>query len=180
MLWVRPLNSLTAQRVAGTEDAVAPFWSPDSRFIGFATVWRGGNVEEDRRFRRSADSTLCSYIRFPPQVRRWNRDGVILFTATGSGGGPIFKVSDAGGRPRSPSVRRFRRNRSWNTSGFVSAGRTSLSLPRPWRRPCSARHLSRLTRFDERKLPGACRVQMRDTRTDISCSARLDVDGATF
>src|SRR5262249_34696458 len=32
---VRPLDSLQAQALAGTEGATLPFWSPDSRYIGF-------------------------------------------------------------------------------------------------------------------------------------------------
>jgi eukaryotic-like serine/threonine-protein kinase len=35
MLWVRALNALDSQPLAGTEDASYPFWSPDSRHIGF-------------------------------------------------------------------------------------------------------------------------------------------------
>jgi len=34
-IWVRSLDSLTSYPVAGTDDGVSPFWSPDSRFIGF-------------------------------------------------------------------------------------------------------------------------------------------------
>ena len=34
-LWVRPLDSLTAQPLEGTEGASFPFWSPDSRFVGY-------------------------------------------------------------------------------------------------------------------------------------------------
>jgi hypothetical protein len=34
-LWVRSLDSLTAQPLAGTEGATQPFWSPDDRFLGF-------------------------------------------------------------------------------------------------------------------------------------------------
>jgi eukaryotic-like serine/threonine-protein kinase len=36
-LWVRPIDSLTAQSLPGTDDATNPFWSPDSRFIGYST-----------------------------------------------------------------------------------------------------------------------------------------------
>jgi hypothetical protein len=35
MLWVRPLNGVAAQQLAGTEEAEYPFWSPDSRSIAF-------------------------------------------------------------------------------------------------------------------------------------------------
>src|SRR5439155_398253 len=34
-LWVRRLDAFSAQPLAGTDDAVFPFWSPDSRFLGF-------------------------------------------------------------------------------------------------------------------------------------------------
>jgi eukaryotic-like serine/threonine-protein kinase len=34
-IWLRSLDSLTAQALAGTEGATYPFWSPDSRFLGF-------------------------------------------------------------------------------------------------------------------------------------------------
>ncbi|MGH9144898.1 MAG: TolB family protein, partial [Vicinamibacterales bacterium] len=38
MLWIRELNSLEPRLLAGTEDAVHPFWSPDGRSIGFVAV----------------------------------------------------------------------------------------------------------------------------------------------
>src|SRR5262245_60369123 len=34
-LWVRALDSLEATALSGTEDAALPFWSPDSKSIGF-------------------------------------------------------------------------------------------------------------------------------------------------
>jgi serine/threonine protein kinase len=42
MIWVRPLDSLTAQAVPGTEGADRPVWSPDSRQIAFGA---GGKLE---------------------------------------------------------------------------------------------------------------------------------------
>jgi len=35
LLWVRSLDTLAAQALPGTEGAGRPFWSPDSRFLGF-------------------------------------------------------------------------------------------------------------------------------------------------
>ena len=35
MLWLRSQDHLDARALAGTEDAMDPFWSPDSRWIGF-------------------------------------------------------------------------------------------------------------------------------------------------
>src|SRR5207344_1480405 len=34
-LWLRPLDSEAAHPLAGTENGTSPFWSPDSRSIGF-------------------------------------------------------------------------------------------------------------------------------------------------
>ncbi|HVS31257.1 MAG TPA: protein kinase [Thermoanaerobaculia bacterium] len=42
-LWVRPLSGSAAQPLAGTEDAGHPFWSPDSRYIGF---FAGGKLKK--------------------------------------------------------------------------------------------------------------------------------------
>src|SRR5215472_18016106 len=37
-LWMLRLDSLSAQPLTGTEGALLPFWSSDSRFIGFWTA----------------------------------------------------------------------------------------------------------------------------------------------
>ena len=42
-LWVRDLDAIEARPLAGTEGAADPFWSPDSRLIGFTV----GNSFED-------------------------------------------------------------------------------------------------------------------------------------
>jgi len=34
-LWIRPIGSLEARELAGTDGAKMPFWSPDGRFVGF-------------------------------------------------------------------------------------------------------------------------------------------------
>jgi Tol biopolymer transport system component len=90
-LWVRALDSLQAQPLAGTEDATFPFWSPDSRYIGFFAqdklkriAVNGGPVQ-----------TLCD----APQGRggTWNQEGVILFAPAPSGG--LNRVPALGGEP---------------------------------------------------------------------------------
>ena len=42
-LWVRPLSAVTAQPLAGTDGACYPFWSPDSKFLGF---FAGGKLKK--------------------------------------------------------------------------------------------------------------------------------------
>jgi len=91
LLYLRALDSLVAQPLAGTDDASSPFWSPDDHFIAFGV----GN-----RLRKIAVSggpaeTICE---MPSQVGggSWSADGVILFHASGSG---ILKVAASGGSP---------------------------------------------------------------------------------
>src|SRR5262249_57053783 len=44
-LWVQSLNSTEARPLAGTQGATFPFWSPDSRFIGFFADYRLKKIE---------------------------------------------------------------------------------------------------------------------------------------
>jgi Tol biopolymer transport system component/predicted Ser/Thr protein kinase len=91
MLWVRSLDTLTAQVLPGTEGSGLPFWSPDSRTIGFFTRDKLKKIDVDG----GPPVTLCDVAQ--GKGGTWNQDGVILF-----GGGtnaPIFRVSSAGGQP---------------------------------------------------------------------------------
>src|SRR5207253_469247 len=73
LLWVRPLDSLAAQPLAGTDDASYPFWSPDSRFIGF---FAGGKLKKIEVTGGLA-SPLCNAT--SGRGGAWNRDDVIIF-----------------------------------------------------------------------------------------------------
>src|SRR5262245_38221656 len=91
-LCVRPIDALAARLIPGTDNTEVPFWSPDSRFIGFFADGKlrrvpaaGGDVEvvcDARNGRGGA----------------WNRDDVIVFAAGGAG--PLFKVPASGGTPQ--------------------------------------------------------------------------------
>ncbi len=90
-LWVRPVRSLVPQAIAGTEGSMYPFWSWDSREIGF---FQEGKL---RRIDVSGGpvTTICD----APSGRggSWSRDGVIIFAAGTSDG--ITKVPSTGGTP---------------------------------------------------------------------------------
>ncbi|MGI9168312.1 MAG: protein kinase domain-containing protein [Pyrinomonadaceae bacterium] len=92
LLWVRSLDSLSAQALPGTEDAALPFWSPDSRFIGF---FAGGKL---KKIDASAGppQALCDATG-GSRGGTWNRDGVIVFATMASG--LLYRVSAAGGEP---------------------------------------------------------------------------------
>lgn len=51
-LWLRPINSSLAHPLSGTQGSTVPFWSPDSRFIGY---FADGKLT--RRFVRRASRT---------------------------------------------------------------------------------------------------------------------------
>ena len=57
MLWVRPLDSPTAQMLGGTEGAAGPFWSPDGRQLGFVASRDGSNGSMLPGARRSRCTT---------------------------------------------------------------------------------------------------------------------------
>jgi serine/threonine protein kinase len=92
LLWVRPLASFTAQQLPGTEDAAFPFWSPDSRFIGFFAAGKLKKIEVTS----GTVQTLCKNTPVP-RGGAWSRDGVIVFEPTPND--PLYQVSAAGGEP---------------------------------------------------------------------------------
>jgi DNA-binding winged helix-turn-helix (wHTH) protein len=90
-LWVRDLSAATAQRLADTEGARWPFWSPDSRRIGF---FSGGKLKTVD-IAGGAVRILCD-----ARVGvggAWNSDDLILFAPQVAG--PLYRVAACGGTP---------------------------------------------------------------------------------
>ena len=87
-LWIRSLDSLTAQPLPGTANAIHPFWSADSKSIGFFANGKLKKID--------ASGGLSSAICDAPIGRggAWNEDGVILFSPSTVG---IHRVAAAGG-----------------------------------------------------------------------------------
>ena len=93
MLWVRALNALDSQPLAGTEDASYPFWSPDSRHIGF---FAGGKLKTIDA-KGSPPVTLADA--YNGRGGTWGADGTIIY-APGFDD-PLYRV-DASGRDPKP------------------------------------------------------------------------------
>src|SRR5579863_5502016 len=91
-IWLRPLDVLQARPMPGTEDATYPFWSPDSRYIGF---FAQGKLKKITASGGPAQS-LCDAANGVGGT--WNRDDVIVFSASVAGSA-IQRVSAAGGVP---------------------------------------------------------------------------------
>lgn len=94
VLWVRQLDGPNSQPLPGTEGAMYPFWSHDSRQIGFYDLLQG-------KLKRIDSSGG------PPQILGdvtlglggdWDADGTILFAPGGTNPG-IYRVAANGGVP---------------------------------------------------------------------------------
>ena len=88
-LWVRALDSTEAKALDGTEGATYPFWSPESRSIGF---FAGGKLKKIE-VSGGLPATLCDVG--VGTGGAWSRDGVILFSSLGGAG--LSRVSATGG-----------------------------------------------------------------------------------
>ena len=89
MLWVQPLSGVSAQPLAGTEGASNPFWSPDSRFLGFFANRKLKKIEASGGPPQSlADASLG-------RGGSWNREGVILLVPNSRE--VVHRVSASGG-----------------------------------------------------------------------------------
>ena len=91
-LWLRAIDALTPQRLAGTDGATYPFWSPDGRFIAFFA----GNVLKKIELATGNVETICKCDTGTGGGGTWNRDGVILFSK-GLVVSPLWQVPASGG-----------------------------------------------------------------------------------
>ncbi len=76
VLWVRSLDSLSAESIPGSEGAYLPFWSPDSRYIGFFTDESKNSKLVKVAVSGGPPQVLCDA--YDGDGGTWSRDGVIL------------------------------------------------------------------------------------------------------
>jgi Tol biopolymer transport system component len=95
-IWLRALDSLIARPLAGTENALGIFWSPDGRKLAFI-----GGSELKTIDAASGAATLVAPYRAQLALRgEWFDDGSIVFTApTEIGLLGLSRVAAAGGVP---------------------------------------------------------------------------------
>jgi hypothetical protein len=95
ILWIRPLGSSTGQSLPGTEGAMFPFWSPDSKSVGFFADGKLKKID--------LASGIVNSIADAPLSRggAWNRDDTIIFAPNltsvlirvQASGGPVSAVT---------------------------------------------------------------------------------------
>jgi eukaryotic-like serine/threonine-protein kinase len=96
MLWLRPMEQAGARALLGTEDALHPFWSPDSRWIGFFAEGKLKKI-------RALGGAVQVVTQAGTDVRggTWGPDDTIVFA---SGTGPLSRVASAGGTATPASI----------------------------------------------------------------------------
>jgi Tol biopolymer transport system component len=88
-LWVRPLDSIAARELPGTDAAEQPFWSPDSRSLGF---FAGGKL---KRVDVTGGPPVLVADASAARGATWLPDGTIIFTPVVTGG--LQRVAASGG-----------------------------------------------------------------------------------
>ena len=122
-LWVRDLGAAEAHPLAGTDGAERPFWSPDSRQVGF---FAKGSM---KRIPAAGGPTRTLAPAFDPRGGSWNREGTIVFAPYYTGA--LMKVHEDGGKVE--PVTTLDRARGENTHRyphFLPGGKHLLFLAR--------------------------------------------------
>jgi len=120
MIWVRPANSLDAHQVAGTDNAIFPFWSPDSRSLGFFADGKLKAVD------LNGDSTQV--VADAPFGRggAWGAGGVIIFSPNTQEG--LMRVNVNGGAPVPVTQRDLTQHTSHRWPMFLPDGKHFVYL----------------------------------------------------
>jgi eukaryotic-like serine/threonine-protein kinase len=94
-LWIHSFDSLTTRMLPIGGYPSYPFWSPDSRFIGFFLL--GDTNDQLKKFDLSSGAQvgICN-VKTPVAGGTWSPNGTILIAQAID----IYRVSAAGGEPR--------------------------------------------------------------------------------
>ena len=119
-LWVRPLGSATAQRLEGTDGAYFPFWSADSRFLGY---FGSGKVNKI-----AATGGPITGLADAPNGRggSWSKDDVIIYAPDFNSA--LMRVSAHGGTPQPATTMDLKRHTTHRWPWFLPDGKHFLYL----------------------------------------------------
>jgi Tol biopolymer transport system component len=116
LLWLRRLDVTSAQPLAATEGASSPFWSPDSRSVGF---FAGGKLKRMDIGGGSPQTLADAYN----SGGTWGPDGTILF-ARQAYASPLSRIPASGGEP--VAVTKLDKQNSHRFPQFLPGGRQFL------------------------------------------------------
>ena len=163
LLWVRPIDSLTAQPLPGTDEAAYPFWSPDSRFVAY--------FAQEKLLKIAASGgppqTLCNtgVGALGVSVNRggtWSADGTIVFNT-----GParrLSRVSSAGGQP-SEFMRLAKGQTSYVFPWFLPDGRHVLFYAYATSDDVAGVYVGSLDSSESKRLAGADTAAVYDSQS---------------
>ena len=118
-IWVRPLDAPAARELPGTDGALFPFWSPDSKSIGFFASGKLKRTDVSG----GAPVTLCNVV--AGRGGTWNAAGLIVFN--GYNDGPLLQISAGGGEPKPlTTVDHTKGENSHRWPQFLPDGRTII------------------------------------------------------
>jgi Tol biopolymer transport system component len=147
-IWLRPLASLAAVPLPGTEGTTRPFWSPDSRYLAFVA---GGKLKKVQAT-GGPPIVLCDAPTGSDGT--WGERDIIVFD--GRGDDPLLMVS-AGGGVAAPIVSRD------TTRGETAVGWPEF-LP-------GGRHFVYLTN-GQKSMLRVCDIQTKQWRDLFPCDSR--------
>jgi Tol biopolymer transport system component len=146
LLWVRKLDSLTARPLAGTDEAIQPFWSPDSRTIGFNARGKLKKIDASG----GPSETVCD-VADVLRGAAWNEEGIILF-APGRAR-PLMRVLASGGEPvQVTSLDHSRLENSHRHPCFLPDGRHFIYYVRSGQRGNTGIYIGSLDEEEPRQL----------------------------
>ncbi len=90
-LSIRPLDAVASRPLSETEDASYPFWSPDSRSIGFFASGKLKRIDADGGSLQTLASAMAG------RGGAWSAEGTIVFAPSFSSA--LYRVSETGGDP---------------------------------------------------------------------------------
>src|SRR4029453_9841627 len=94
-LWIRELDAADPYPVPGGEGALFPFWSPDSRFVGF---FARGTLKVIEASRTPQPARVLASDILEPRGGTWGEDGTILYSPGNFT--PMMRVPATGGKPQ--------------------------------------------------------------------------------
>jgi len=123
LLWTRRLDQPEAQSLPGTDGAKRPFWSPDSKSLGFFARQTLNKISI------LGGSPLALTSVADPRGGSWGTNGTILFAPNFVG--PIMSIPESGGEPRPVTeLDETRREQTHRFPFFLPDGKSFLYLAR--------------------------------------------------